>query len=130
MNHTKALLLVIAFLISTATAIGQDHPSSPVAGAWTRSVEERTIIFTMSPDHTFQVEFTMDEDPDVWGSWNVSDTQLTVTDEGGEYSSNSSAQYEFEVSEDSLKLTVKYDPVDGRRKLMQGKWGRVPDAGK
>ncbi len=130
MNIPKALLLFTALVFFAATTRGQDQAAQPVAGTWTKSVQGRTINFTMSPDNTFQVRFTGGEDPDVWGSWNVSGTQLTVTDEGGEYGSNSSAQYEWEVIEDSLKLTVKFDPVDGRRELMRGKWGKIPDAGK
>jgi hypothetical protein len=129
MNIAKALLLVTALVFFAATAQGQDQAADPVAGTWTKTVEGRTINFTMSPDHTFEVELTGDEEPDVWGSWNVSGTVLTVTDEGGEYGSNSSAQYEFEVIEDTLKLTVKFDAVDGRRELMRGTWNRVPDAG-
>jgi hypothetical protein len=129
-NIPKTLLLGTALVFFAATARGQDQAADPVAGTWTKSVEGRTIHFTMSPDNTFQVKFTGGEDPDVWGSWKVSGTLLTVTDEGGEYGSNSSAQYEFEVGEDSLTLTVKFDPVDGRRELMRGTWNRVPDAGK
>lgn len=130
MNIPKALLLVTALVFFTATTQGQDQAADQVAGAWTKSVQGRTIHFTMSPDNTFQVKFTGGEDPDVWGSWKTSGTLLTVTDEGGEYGSNTSAEYEWKVSEDSLRLTVKFDPVDGRRELMRGAWGRVPDAGK
>jgi len=126
----KGLGLIAAVILLSVTAMGQDPPSDPVAGTWTKSVQGRTINFAMSPDNTFKVKFTGGEDPDVWGSWKTSGTVLTVTDEGGEYGSNTSAQYTFEVHEDSLTLTVKLDPVDGRRELMRGTWIRVPDAGK
>lgn len=120
--YSKTLLLATAFFFSVLTCIGQDAPSDQVVGAWEKEFGGRTASFTLTSENTYQVEFTGDEAVDVYGSYVISGVQITFTDEGGDYSSDSSGVYEFKVSDTSLSFSVVDDPVDGRSMLVQGTW--------
>jgi len=124
---SRTLLVITALLSSILTCHGKDDPSDLLVGKWTKHSQEITIIFNMTSDHKFQVEFTGDDVQDVWGSYAISGTQITFTDEGGDYSSGESGVYEFKLSDSSLTLTEVNDPVDGRRTLVEGTWSKAKD---
>lgn len=123
--YIRTFLVITALLSSILTCNGQDDPSDLLVGKWTKLFNERTITYTMTSDNKFQVEFVGDDGIDVWGSYAISGTQITVTDEGGEYSSGESGVYEFKLGESSLTLTEVNDPVNGRRTLVEGNWSKA-----
>ncbi len=122
---SRAFLLAGLLLLSMPTCYGQDDSSGKIQGTWTKSMNERPITFTLTSDLTYQVEFAGDEKIDVWGSYNISGTNITFTDEGGEYSSGVSGEYEFEVSDTFIRFTEVNDPVNGRRMLVEGNWSKA-----
>ena len=122
---TRTLLVITAVLFSILTCNGQDDPSDLLVGKWTKLFNERTVTFSISSDHKFQVEFIGDAEIDVWGSYVISGTQITFNDEGGEYSSDEAGLYEFQVNDTSLTYTQVNDPVYGRSLLVEGNWSKV-----
>jgi len=122
--YTRTLLVATAFLFSVLTCIGQDAPSDQVVGKWTKELNGRTFTFTLTADEKYQVEFAGDEAIDVYGSYVISGKQITFTDEGGDYSSDSSGVYEFKVSDTSITFTNVDDPVGGRSMLVEGTWSK------
>ena len=104
----RSLLLTTALLFSILTCKGQNDPTDQVVGTWTKSFNERSVTFTMSADHKYQVEFAGDSEIDVWGSYVIDGMQITFNDEGGEYGSDVAGVYEFKVS--------------GRSMLVKGTW--------
>ena len=123
---SKSVLAVIAILLSTLSCLGQDDPSDKVAGTWIKTSDMGSVTFTFSADKKYEVEFTGDGTADVTGSYVISGQQITFTDTGGDYRSDSDGVYEFTVS-DSLTFTKVDDPVDGRRRLMEGTWSKATD---
>ena len=120
--YTRTLLLATALFFSVLTCIGQNAPSDQVVGKWTKELNGRTFTFTLTSDKEYQVEFAGDEEIDVYGSYVISGKQITFTDEGGDYSSDSSGVYEFKVSDTSITFTIVDDPVNGRSMLVEGAW--------
>jgi hypothetical protein len=120
----RSLLLTTAFLFSILTCKGQNDPTDQVVGTWTKSFNERSVTFTISADHKYQVEFAGDSEIDVWGSYVIDGMQITLNDEGGEYGSDVAGVYEFKVSETSIIFSVVDDPVYGRSILMEGSWSK------
>ncbi len=121
---TRTLFAITALLFSTMTCNGKDDPSVSVVGKWTKLFNGRTVTFAISSDNKFQVEFIDDAEIDVWGSYVISGTQITFSDEGGAYSSDEAGVYEFVVSDTALKLTIVLDPVYGRSMLVEGSWSK------
>ncbi len=119
------LLMISALLFSMGTCYGQDDLSDLIVGKWTKLSEQGTITFTFTSDKKYEVEFTGDGEADVLGSYVISGNQLTVTDEGGDYSSGTSGVYEFKVDDSSLTLTKVDDPVDGRSMVAVGSWSKA-----
>jgi len=114
-----------ALLFSIVTCYGQDDPSDLLVGKWTKLLNERSVTFTISSDHKYQVEFAGDAEIDVWGSYVISGAQITFNDEGGEYSSGEAGVYEFQLSDTSLTFTKVLDPVYGRSILVEGSWSKA-----
>jgi hypothetical protein len=127
---SRTLLLTTAFLFSILVCNGQDGSSDQVVGTWTKTFNERSVSFTISSDHKFQVEFAGDSEIDVWGSYEIDGMQITFNDEGGEYGSDVPGVYEFKVSETSLTFSVVDDPVYGRSILMDGSWSKAGEVEK
>lgn len=123
----RALLAVTALLISITLCFGQEDPSDLMAGTWTKPMGERAIKFTLKADHTYQVDFAGDDGIDVYGRFEISGSQITFNDEGGDYSADVPGSYNFEVDDITLKLSVADDPVNGRSMLMTGNWKRAGD---
>ena len=88
-------------------------------------MNERSVTFTISSDHKYQVEFAGDAEIDVVGSYEISGTQITFNDEGGEYSSDVAGVYEFKVSDTAISFTEVNDPVYGRSMLVAGSWSKA-----
>ena len=120
--YSRSFLLVTALFFTVLTCMGQNAPSDQVVGKWTKELNGRTITFTLTADKKYQVEFAGDEEIDVYGSYVISGMQITFTDEGGDYSSDSSGIYEVEVSDTSITYTNVDDPVNGRSMLVEGIW--------
>jgi len=123
--YTRTLLLAIALFFSVLTCVGQNAPSDQVVGKWIKELNGRTFTFNLTSDNKYQVEFAGDEAVDVYGSYVISGMQITFTDEGGDYSSDSSGVYEFEVSDTSITFTNVDDPVNGRSMLVEGTWTKA-----
>jgi hypothetical protein len=124
---TGTLLGATVLFLSVLTCYGQNDPSDQVVGKWTKELNERTFTFNLTSDNKYQVEFAGDDEIDVYGSYKVSGKQITFTDEGGDYSSNSSGVYEFKVSDTSISFTNVDDPVNGRSMLVEGTWSKATD---
>lgn len=121
---SRTVLALFAILFSTLTCLGQNDPADQIAGEWIKPSAMGSVTFTITADQKWEVEFTGDDKADVFGSYVISGKQITFTDEGGDYSSDSDGVYEFMVS-DSLRFTKVNDPVDGRRRLVEGSWGKT-----
>ena len=121
----RTLLVITALLFSPVTSDGNDPSSDPLVGKWTKSFNERTITFTINSDHTYTVEFVGDEEVDVRGSYVISGTEITFTDDAGDYSSVEPGVYEFEVNETSVKFTKVNDSAQGRSMLVAGDWSKA-----
>jgi hypothetical protein len=124
---SRTILLVSALIFSIATCKGQDDSSGQVVGTWIKSFDEVSIAFSILPDQTFEVEFTGDDEPEVTGSYRISGTRITFTDEGGERSSGTSGTYTFKAGEGTLTFTIVDDPAEGRSMLLQGTWSKAGD---
>ena len=127
---TKTLLLAAALLISSLGCMAQNDPADQLVGTWKKTFDQGSATLTFTADKKTEVEFTGDDVIDVWGSYKIDGTKITLTDEGGDYSSGQSGAYTFTLSEDSLTFTVDDDPVFGRSTLVQGTWARTADAEK
>ncbi len=123
----RTLLLTTAFLFSILTCNGQKGLSDQVVGTWTKTINERTVTFTISADHKYQVEFAGDSEIDVWGSYEIDGMQITFNDEGGEYGADVAGVYEFKATETSLTFSVVDDPVYGRSILMDDNWSKADE---
>jgi len=123
----STLLVITTLLFSILTCYGQDDSSDLLVGKWTKLTQERTVTMTFTSDNKFEVEFAGDDEIDVWGSYVISGTQLTVTDEGGDYSSGETGVYEFKFGDSSLTLTKVEDPVYGRSMLVEGPWSKAKE---
>lgn len=117
--------MISTLLFSIVTSYGQDDSSDLIVGKWTKVSQQGTITFTFTSDKKYEVEFTGDGEADVLGSYVISGTKLTVTDEGGDYSSGTSGVYEFKVDDTSLTLTKVDDPVEGRSMIAIGTWSKA-----
>ena len=124
---TRTLVIAAALLFSVLICNGQNDPSEQVAGKWIKEINGRTLTLTLTSDKKVQVEFAGDEEIDVYGSYEISGKQITFTDEGGDYSSDSSGTYEFKVADASISFTNVDDPVDGRSMLLEGTWSKAAD---
>ncbi len=111
-----------ALFVFLLPCFGQETPPDELAGTWTKSLNGRQMTFTISADHTYQVEFAGDAGIDVYGSCEVSGNRVTFNDEGGDYSADVPGVYTFQVSEHTVTFTEVNDPVMGRRSLLEGKW--------
>ncbi len=127
---SRTLLLTTAFLFSILVCNGQDGSSDQVVGTWTKTINERTVTFTISADHKYQVEFAGDSEIDVWGSYEIDGMQITFNDEGGEYGADVAGVYEFKATETSLTFSVVDDPVYGRSILMDDNWSKAGEVEK
>ena len=121
----RSFIVIAILFFSVVSSYGQDDQSELLIGKWTKASQDRTITFTFTADNKYEVEFTGDGEADVLGSYVISGKKLTVTDEGGEYSSGSSGVYEFKISDSSLTLTKIDDPVDGRSRIASGNWSKA-----
>jgi len=121
----KALAITATFLFSLVHSYGQDDPAKQLVGKWTKSNNGRTISFVITSEATYEVDFTGDSGADVVGSYKVAENKITFTDEGGDYGSNTSGKYEFELGDGKVTFTEVDDPVDGRRMLVQGEWAQA-----
>jgi len=127
---SRTLFLAGAFLFIVLSCMGQDDSSALLQGNWTKSANGGTVTLTFSPDHKWEVYFTGNEEADVYGTYVISGTQITFTDEGGDYSSDSSGSYEFKVDDSSLSFTIVDDPVNGRSMLVAGSWTKAGETEK
>lgn len=123
----RTILMISTLLFSIVTSYGQDDSSDLIVGKWTKVSQQGTVTFTFTSDKKYEVEFTGDGEADVLGSYVISGNQLTVTDEGGDYSSGTSGVYEFKVDDSSLTLTKVDDPVEGRSMIAIGTWSRAKE---
>jgi len=123
--YSRSFLFLTALFFTVLSCMGQNAPSDQVVGKWTKELNGRTITFTLTADKKYQVEFAGDEEVDVYGSYVISGMQITFTDEGGDYSSDSSGVYEFKVSDTSITYTNVDDPVNGRSMLVEGTWSKA-----
>jgi hypothetical protein len=124
---TKTLMFTGALLFSTLLCMAQNDPADQLVGTWKKSSDMGSATLTLSADKKTTVEFTGDDVIDVWGSYEISGTKITLTDEGGDYSSGQSGTYTFEFIEDSLRFTIVNDPVLGRSRLVKGSWAKVDE---
>jgi hypothetical protein len=127
---SRTILVATAILFSVVTCYAQNAPSDQVVGNWTKLMNTRTVTFTISPDQKYQVEFAGDEGTDVWGSYTIEGNRITFKDEGGDYSSGETGEYEFKTTDTSLTFKKVNDPVTGRSMLVEGSWTKAGDAGK
>lgn len=119
---SKTLLVTSALLISVLSCFGQNDPAEHLVGSWIKLVDGNKISFNLKADNKSEVEFTGDDVIDVYGSYKVSGSQITFTDEGGDYSSGTSGVYEFKISENKMTLTIVSDTVRGRSMVVKGTW--------
>lgn len=124
-NFLRTLLPITALLFSILTCAGNIQSSDPPVGTWTKSLNERTVTFAINADQTYTVEFTGDAGIDVTGNYEISGSQITFNDKGGDYSADAPGVYKFQVKDDSLVLTIKDDPVYGRSMLVEGNWTKA-----
>lgn len=122
---SKALLVSAASLFSIFTCFGQEKAADKLVGTWIKVVETNTITLTLTADKKSTVEFTGDDVIDVYGSYELYESHITFTDEGGEYASDVQGVYNFKPGENTLTFTLIEDPVDGRRMLVEGTWSKV-----
>ena len=121
----RTFLLASVFLFALLSSYGQNESSDQVMGAWIKSAGNGNTTIVMTADNKYEVKFTGGIEPDVWGSYKLSGSKITFTDEGGEYSSGSSGVYEFKIGENSITFTKFDDPVDGRSMLVTGNWSKA-----
>lgn len=126
----RTLVVITAVLFSILPCAAQDDPSDQLTGIWTKTINGRTMTFTISADFTYEVEFAGDDGTDVWGSYEVSGTHISFSDEGGDYSAPEVGEYEFTVSGTSLTFTKVNDPLNGRSMLVEGMWSKSGEAEK
>jgi len=122
---TRTFLLASVFLFTILTCYGQNESSDQVVGTWIKSAGNGNISLVITADNKYEVKFTGGDEPDVWGSYKLSESKLTFTDEGGVYSSGTSGVYEYKIVEDSITFTKFDDPVDGRSMLVTGSWSNA-----
>jgi hypothetical protein len=122
----KALLATVTIILSVLTCFGQYNPSD-LPGIWGKQINGRTMTLTILADNKYQVEFAGDEETDVWGSYELTGHQITLNDDGGDYSADVPGVYEFDVSDTSITFTEVNDPITGRSMLMEGTWTKVKD---
>jgi len=123
-TYKRTLLVITAVLFSVVTCMGQNDTATLVVGTWIKATGEGSATFTITSENKYQVEFTGRGEADVWGSYVISDKQITFTDEGGEYSSDEAGVYEFIVEDKTLSFTAINDPVYGRSMLVEGSWSK------
>jgi len=122
---TKTLLLIPILFFFMLTCSGQDNAVTSLVGKWVKTTDEVSASFVISSDNKWEVEFTGDDETDVYGSCVISGTKITFNDEGGQYSSEEPGVYEFKVSATSLTFTQVNDPVYGRSMLVAGTWTKA-----
>jgi hypothetical protein len=124
---SRALSAITVLLFSVVTCFGQDNPGDPLMGKWTKSMNGASASFVISSDTEWEVEFTGDDELDVWGSYAIAGNKITFTDEGGQYSSDQPGVYEYKVDDASLIFSIVDDPVNGRSMLVEGTWTKAGD---
>lgn len=120
----RTLFVVTVLSLSLFSCKKEEDPADKLVGTWTKNIQGRVATVTFTADYKWQVEFIDDAGIDVWGSYIISGNQITIIDEGGEYSSDDAGIYSFQVSDSSLTLTKVNDPVDGRSVVVEGIWSR------
>jgi hypothetical protein len=122
----RTLLGYSALIFSVLICYGQDQPADPLTGIWTKSLNGRSVTFTIAADLTYQVEFIGDAEVDVYGSYEVSGSRITFTDEGGDYAAKDApGVYAFQVEDNSLIFKEFDDPLPGRKILLLGQWSKT-----
>ena len=122
---SRMLLLAAALVISFLSSYGQDDPSGQVVGTWNKVTDMGTITLTLKADNKSEVEFNGDDVIDVYSDYEISGTEITFNDYGGDYAADVPGTYEFKVDGSSLSFTVVNDPVEGRSALVQGAWTKA-----
>jgi hypothetical protein len=123
----KSLFLASALLFFLLSCTGQDDPGKQVVGTWVKHLETNTVTLSLSAENKSEVEFNGDDIIDVYGSYEISGTQITFHDEGGEFSSGTSGVYEFTLGDNSITFTKVDDPVDGRSMVVGGTWSKAAE---
>ena len=125
---TKTFLVISAMFFCTLTGYGQESVSAALMGKWIKTANGATMSFVFKSDNKWEVEFTGDDETDVYGSFVISEAKITFNDEGGQYSSDVPGTYEFKLSDTSLTFTKVDDPVEGRSMLLAGTWTKADAA--
>jgi hypothetical protein len=126
--YSRTLLVTAALLFSLLSCFGQNDPAKQLAGIWKKVIDVNTVTLKIKADNKTEVEFTGDGVADVFGSYEISGTQITLNDEGGDYAADVPGVYEFKVDETSLTFTTVDDPVQGRNMLVEGTWSKAAEA--
>jgi len=121
---TRTILLSSIFLFTILTCMGQNESSDQVVGTWIKSAGYGNTTLVFAADNKWEVKFTGGDEPDVWGTYKLSESKITFTDEGGASSSGTSGIYEYKIAENSITFTKFDDPVDGRSMLVTGSWSK------
>lgn len=127
---SRALLVATALFISAGICFGQDDPPEQMVGTWIKVIDMQTLTLTLSSDKKSQVEFTGDDVIDVYGRYELYETQITFTDEGGDYAADVQGVYDFKLGDNTLTFTKVEDPVDGRSMLLEGTWSKSAEKDK
>lgn len=120
-----AVPVLIAVAVIFVARLEAQSPLT-IAGKWTRDFAGRPATLTFTADGKFAVEFFGDDQLEVWGRYEISGTQLTVTDEGGPRAcTDNPGVYEVTIGAQSRTLKEVSDLCQGRLDGLQGEWTRV-----
>lgn len=104
------------FLISLYSFILAD---TSIVGTWGISAGERTYAFTFTADGKYLVDFGGDGKIDVYGTYSVSQNQVTIKDTNGDMAcrGDKGGTYQYAVSGNQITFTMVNDDCNFRLSL-------------
>ncbi|MFC1682960.1 tetratricopeptide repeat protein [Candidatus Zixiibacteriota bacterium] len=124
------VVLALALMLGLLSGCAREMTDEPVeqdeaiVGTWVRIVgREQFMTLTLSPDGSYQIDFTGDTPADVWGQYVTLEGQIRFTDTGGDYSCpRIEGIYDYSTGENQLTFSLMEDACKGRASILFGLW--------
>jgi hypothetical protein len=104
--------------------LGRPDWQSTLQATWIKSYglpEVKSLALFLNHDYTYEIQITADPDPDIFGTYSLSEDRIRFHDEGGSFAcEEGEGIYEYGIQEEFLTLTPVEDPCRERLHALIG----------